>query len=362
MSDTSWQLIKTFTEAQGTSGFEKPIREMMREAMEPFVDEIQQDGLGGIFGIKRAKNHNEDTPVVMFASHMDEVGFMVTNINKQGLFNVAPLGGWNPHVVSSQRFTLFTQKGTYPCISSSVPPHLLRGTSGKKDITVDDILFDAGFESAEEAHEYGVRIGDAIVPQSETVLTANKKRIISKAWDNRYGCIALIETLHAIKDIELPYTLVIGANVQEEVGLRGARVSTHQFQPDLFFAVDCSPANDLTGKENVQGRLDDGFLMRIQDPRMITLPQMVQFLRETADAHGIKYQDFISKGGTDAGAAHLVGNGIPSAVIGVPGRYIHTHQTLFSIADYQAALSMIIEVIKTLDKDTISNIRLNPAK
>ncbi|MGO2082183.1 glutamyl aminopeptidase [Vagococcus sp.] len=354
MDDKLFKRIKQLTEIQSTSGNEDNIRQLLTKEMTPLVDKVEYDGLGGIFGTK--KSSVEDAPRIMLAAHMDEVGFMVSQIKKNGLFSVVPLGGWNPYVVSAQRFTLQTKQGDYPIISSSVPPHLLRGKSGGASLKVTDILFDAGFVSKEEAESFGVRPGDTIVPDVETIVTANGKRIISKAWDNRYGCTLLLDVLEQLKEVELPNTLIAGANVQEEVGLRGAKVSTTKFKPDLFFAIDCSPANDLDGKEDANGRLDGGFLLRIFDPGMIMLPRMREYIVQTAEDHDIPYQTFISQGGTDAGAAHLANNGVPSAVIGVPGRYIHTHQTMFSIKDYEAAREMILKLVTSLDKATVDTI------
>ena len=356
MEEKTFQRIKELTELQGTSGFEQDIRAYMRDAMTPLVDEIQQDGLGGIFGIRH--HEDADAPRVMLASHMDEVGFMVGNITDRGLLKIIPLGGWNPYVVSAQRYTLKTAKGNYPCISSSIPPHLLRGKAGQAAVEVADILFDAGFESREEAESFGVRPGDTIVPQAETIKTANGKNIISKAWDNRYGCAVVLDALEALKDEKLGHTLIAGANVQEEVGLRGAKGSTTKFKPDLFFAVDCSPADDTVTKNGTYGHLGEGTLMRIYDPGMIMLPRLREYLLDTASTHNIPFQYFVSKGGTDAGAAHTSNEGIPSAVIGVPGRYIHTHQTMFSIADYEAAREMVIQTLRGLDASTVNSIVL----
>ncbi len=346
------------TELQGTSGFEHRVREEMRKQITPYVDEVRQDGLGGIFGIK--KSNIEQAPRVMVAAHMDEVGFMISNITEQGLFRVVPLGGWNPYVVSAQRFTLQTAKGDYPCVSSSVPPHLLRGKDGNSGkLEIADVLFDAGFESKEEAMSFGVRPGDAIVPDVETVKMANGKRILSKAWDNRYGTAVVIEMLKELANESLPNTLIAGANVQEEVGLRGTKGAVHQFKPDLFFAVDCSAADDLTGDKSSFGHLGEGFLLRIQDPGMITLKGMREFLLDTAETNDIPYQYFVSKGGTDAGAAQVINNGVPSAVIGVCARYIHTHQTVFHIDDYAAAKEMLKQVVQTLDRSTLETILKN---
>ena len=127
------QLIKTLTEMKGTSGHEGRIREFMRNELTPLVDRIEQ-----------VRDSKEDAPRIMIAAHMDEVGFMVTNITPNGMFKVSPLGGWNPYVVSAQRFTLLTRNGDYPIISSSIPPHLLRAAGGQQSaVKVTDILFDA---------------------------------------------------------------------------------------------------------------------------------------------------------------------------------------------------------------------------
>ncbi|MDN6626482.1 MAG: glutamyl aminopeptidase, partial [Pisciglobus halotolerans] len=357
-NDKTFDLIKKMTELQGTSGFEHQVRDELRKQITPYVDKVEQDGLGGLFGVR--KNSDLSAPRIMVAAHMDEVGFMISRITEQGLFTVVPLGGWNASVVSAQRFTVQTAKGNYPCVSSSVPPHLLRdkvGNSGKLEIS--DILFDAGFESKEEAESFGVRPGDTVVPDVETIKTANGKRVISKAWDNRYGNVAVIEMLKELANETLPNTLIAGANVQEEVGLRGAKGAVHQFKPDLFFAVDCSAANDLTDKKSTFGHLGEGFLLRIQDPGMITPKGMREFLLDTAETNNIPYQYFVSKGGTDAGAAHVSNNGVPSTVIGVCARYIHTHQTVFDIQDYEAAKEMLIQIARTLDQSTVETIMKN---
>lgn len=355
MNEKTFQRVKELTELQGTSGFEHHVRNYMLEHMTPFVDRIEHDGLGGVFGIR--EHTDQEAPRIMFASHMDEVGFMITQITERGLFKVVALGGWNPYVVSAQRFTLQTRQGDYPCVSSSIPPHLLRGTNGQSNVTVDTILFDAGFESKEEAEQFGVRPGDTIVPHVETIMLANQKRIVAKAWDNRYGCAVILDTLEQLKDNHLPNTLIAGANVQEEVGLRGAKGSTTKFKPDIFFAVDCSAADDTVTTSGTFGHLGKGTLIRLQDPGFILLRGMKEFLLDTAETHRIPYQYFVSKGGTDAGAAHQSHYGIPSAVIGVVARYIHTHQTIFAIEDYEAAREMIIQIAKSLDSSTLATIK-----
>ena len=347
--------IKEVTELPAISGHEAPVRDYLRKQITPHVDEVVTDGLGSIFGVR----HSEaaDAPRIMVAGHMDEVGFMVSSIKADGTFRVVPLGGWNPLVVSGQRFTLFTRTGKkIPVVTGGLPPHLLRGTGVTPQIpAISDIVFDGAFENATEAAEFGIAQGDVIIPETETILSANGKNIISKAWDNRYGCLMILELLEFLADKELPATLIIGANVQEEVGLRGAKVSTTMFKPDLFFAVDCSPASDTFGDDN--GRLGEGTTLRFFDPGHIMLPGMKNFLLETADNAKVKTQVYMAKGGTDAGAAHLANNGVPSTTIGVVARYIHSHQTIFNIDDFNQAQTFLRNIVTSLSTEKVAEIK-----
>lgn len=354
MTLETFETIKTLTEIQSAAGFEHNIRKYITKEITPLVDEVQLDGLGGVFGIRRHKD--TDAPKLMIASHMDEIGFMVKSIKENGLLEVTALGGWSSYVVSAQRYTIQTTKGDYPIVSSSIPPHLTRGDKNASSINIEAILFDGGFMSKQEAEAYGVRPGDPIVPAVETIKMANEKVLAGKAWDNRFGVSAVVELLREIRDVSIPNTLIAGANVQEEVGLRGTKGSVRKFKPDVFFAVDCSPANDTDGSNNANGRLGDGVLIRLYDPGYIMSREMSDYLLDTAESNHIPYQYFTSKGGTDAAAAHQLLEGIPTGVIGVAGRYIHTHQTLFHIDDYAAAREMLIHIAKTLDRSTLETL------
>ena len=345
--------IKEVTEISAISGHEGPVRDYLRTKLEPYVDEIQTDGLGGIFGIKHSQA--QDAPRIMVAAHMDEVGFMLSEIKSDGTFRVVEIGGWNPMVVSSQRFILQTRDGrVIPVISGSVPPHLTRGQGGAPSMpAISDIIFDGGFADKEEAESFGIRPGDCIIPESTAILTANQKNVISKAWDNRYGVLMVSELAQAVASNPLGNHLYVGANVQEEVGLRGAHTATTKFDPELFLAVDCSPAGDVYGG---QGKIGDGTLIRFFDPGHLLLPAMKDFLLTTAEEEGIKYQYYTGKGGTDAGAAHLKNGGVPSTTIGVCARYIHSHQTLYAMDDFIQAKNFLQALVRRLDRSTVDTI------
>ncbi len=353
MSENTFELIKKVTELKGISGAEYEIRKFLSEELSKYTQDVRADGLGSIFGVKQ--NKDIKAPRVMIAGHMDEIGFMVKHIRENGMIEVVSVGGWSTQVISAQRFTLQTKEGDYTVVSSSIPPHLLKGRT-TKEVNAEDVLFDAGFESQAEAYELGVRPGDAIVPESETVRLANQNRILGKAVDNRYSIAVILEMLQELEGEELPNTLIAGASVQEEVGLRGIQGAVRKFKPDVFFAVDASPANDISGDSNAQGKLGDGFLVRVQDPGMITLRGMREFIADTAEKEEIPHQYFFSKGGTDAGSAHLRGEGLPATTIGMPARYIHTHQSIFDIRDYNAAKDILLAIVRNLDTETLERI------
>ncbi|MFC3931698.1 glutamyl aminopeptidase [Streptococcus dentapri] len=353
MSDL-FSKIEEVTALHGIAGHEFQVRDYLRQAITPNVERVETDGLGGLFGIKDSPISK--APRIMVAAHMDEVGFMVSDIKLDGTLRAVAIGGWNPLVMSSQRFTLLTHSGEQvPIISGSTPPHLLRDNERQASLPkAADIIFDGGFTDKAEAESFGIIPGDIIVPDSKAILTANGKNVISKAWDNRYGILMVTELLENLRQEELTNTLIAGANVQEEVGLRGAHVSTAQFDPELFFAVDCSPAGDIYGD---QGKIGEGILLRFYDPGHIMLRNMRDFLLTTAEEAGIKYQYYTAKGGTDAGAAHLQNKGIPSTTIGVCARYIHSHQALYNMDDFYQAQAFLQAIVKKLDRSTVDLIK-----
>ncbi|MCD8500750.1 MAG: M42 family metallopeptidase [Bacillaceae bacterium] len=356
MNQDTLQLFKILTELQGAPGFEHRIRTFMKSELEKYTDEIIQDRLGSIFGVKRGKDTG---PKVMVAGHMDEVGFMVTSISEKGLVNIQPLGGWWSQVLLAQRMQIMTDRGPVIGVIGSIPPHLLDDSKRNKPMEIKNMFLDIGADDRDDAINIGIKPGQQIVPICPFTPMANPKKILAKAWDNRYGCGLAIELLKELKDESLPNTLYSGATVQEEVGLRGAQTAANMIQPDIFYALDASPANDATGDKDSFGHLGKGALLRIFDRTMVTHRGIRDFILDTAETNKIPYQYFISQGGTDAGRIHTSGNGVPSAVIGLCSRYIHTSGSIIHIDDYAAAKELIIKLVKTTDKTVVETILNN---
>ncbi len=350
---SSIKLFEELTMLDGAPSFEKDVRNYLKTKFANTGVEIIQDNLGSIYALKRSKN--PDAPTIMFAGHMDEVGFIVTGFNEYGLIHFETLGGWWSQTLLSQKVTVNAKGKKYRGIISSISPHLLTPEQRQKPMKMENMLIDCGFTSKEEA-EKCIPIGSQIVPYTQFE-QLSEKRLVSKAFDNRYSCVVAIEILESLKDVELDCNLYIGATVQEETGLRGAKTSAQMIKPDFFIAADASPARDTSGPKDELGRLGEGFLVRIQDRSMILSPSVHDYVVDLAQKHHLKYQHYTSPGGTDAGAVHTSNAGIPSVVIGIPSRGIHSHTSIIDLDDYHNARKMIIAMIKDLNKESISKLK-----
>lgn len=350
------ELFKTLTELPGAPGNEHAVRKFMKKELEPISDRLIQDNLGSIFGVKHGE---KDGPRIMVAGHMDEVGFMVTQITDNGMIRFQPLGGWWNQVMLATRVDIIAGDRVIPGVIGSIPPHLLSEELRSKPMDIKNMLIDIGADDKADALSFGVRPGQQIIPYSPFTPMANDKKIMAKAWDNRYGCGLAIELLRELKDEKLPNELFSGATVMEEVGLRGSLTAANMINPDIFFALDASPANDANGNKNEFGQLGQGTLLRILDKSMVTHRGMREFILDTAESNNIPYQYFISQGGTDAGRVHQAGEGVPSSVIGICSRYIHTSSSIIHTDDYAAAKELLLKLVRAADRTTVETIKNN---
>lgn len=356
MNSETRKLFKKLTELPGTPGNEHEVRKFMKAELGKVSDELIQDNLGSVFGVKHG---DENSPRIMAAGHMDEVGFMVTQITDNGMIRFQTLGGWWSQVLLATRVEIIVGDRKIPGVIGSIPPHLLSEELRSKPMEIKNMLIDIGADDKEDALSFGIRPGQQIVPFSPFTPMANDKKIMAKSWDNRYGCGLAIELLRELKDETLPNQLFSGATVMEEVGLRGAQSAASMIKPDLFFALDASPANDANGNKNEFGQLGKGTLLRIMDKSMVTHRGMREFILDTAETHNIPYQYFVSPGGTDAGRVHTANEGIPSSVIGICSRYIHTSSSIIHTDDYAAAKELLIKLVKATDRSTLETIKQN---
>ncbi len=351
------RLFQTLTQLPGVSGQEKAVRDVMKTELARHADELVFDELGGVFAVRRCGREN--APRVMLSGHMDEIGFLVLDITPRGLMHLYPVGrSWN-QVLLAQRVTVYSGETgqAWPGTIASIPPHLLTEDVASRPMPVEKMMVDIGAVSREEVLALGVRPGDMVVVDGPFVPLFGGRKLLSKAWDNRFGCALALEVLRETAGEKLEVDLYIGATVQEEVGLRGARTAAWTIAPDLAFVFESSAANDNTGDENVFGRQGEGVLLRFADRTTLTHRGLFRYAVKLAEREGIPHQYFMAAGSTDAGEIHLVRSGVPALTLGVASRYIHTNSTILDYRDYRAAKAFTLALLRDLDAVKVRDIK-----
>jgi len=321
--DSTKELLKALTEVHGVPGYEAPVRACLQNYLKP-LGVLSQDKMGSVICQKEGKF---ETPRVMVAGHMDEIGFMVRHITQEGFLKFIPLGGWFDQVLLGQRVVVKTRKGDVPGIIGAKPPHLLPTEERSKIVQKKDMYIDIGVSSKEEADDVGVRLGDPVIPRADFVEMANGKTYMSKAFDDRVGTALIISVLQELKERDHPNTILGVATVQEEVGLRGATTSVRVTNPDVAIILEADIAGDVPGIKDEESsvKLGKGPSVLLYDARMIPNLKFRDFVLDTATELEIPLQlSAITGGATDGGVIHLHETGVPSVVIGIPARHIHS--------------------------------------
>jgi endoglucanase len=351
-------LLKEITDIFGPSGFEDEVGIFVEKQLSPFC-EVVRDGLGSTIGIKKGSS---DSPRILIAGHMDEIGFLVAGVTKSGYIKINALGGWWPHVLLSQRVVIRTRNGKLVHgIIGSKAPHSLKPEERLKVLELDDLYVDIGAsEDNDAAKKFGIRIGDPIVPYAEFAkLGPNGKFLMAKAWDNRIGVAVAIEVAKALKGKKHPNTLYAGGTVQEEVGLRGAGTCAHFCEPDVAIAIDVTLAADIPGSSNAEWgeKLGKGPSISVMDGSLLPNPRLLDFVIDIADKKKIPYQlGSLSKGGTDGGKFAMTRGGIASLTVSIATRYIHSHYGILHRNDVDNLIKILTEVVLALDSKTLKKI------
>ena len=352
MTNPDRALLERLTNAAGAPGHESEVRGIVRDALEGIGD-FTYDRLGSILCTREGKHH----PRVMLDAHLDEVGFMVQSITEQGLLKFITLGGWWGHVLPAQRVEVVTETGKVPGIIGSTPPHFLTAEQRSQVQQPDAMYIDVGASSREQIAELGIRIGDTAVPYSRFGELAVPGMLSAKAFDNRCGCGVLCETMQALAASGHPNTVIGVGAVQEEVGTRGAGTAVAVAEPDVAIVLEGTPADDVPGMSESQAVIGKGPQIRICDPTALSNRRLVRLVEDIAAREGIEIQLAVRKsGGTDARPIHVHHHGIPTTVIGVPARFIHTHASIISWHDYCAAVALTTAVVQALDGDAVAKL------
>ena len=343
------RLLQELTMLNGIPANEKQVRTYFRNAAEG-LGSVRYDNLGSIV---LEKIGDASGPRIMVAGHMDEIGFLVKTVTKEGFLKFVSLGGWWEQVMLGQRVTVMSPKGDIPGIIGSKPPHVLSADERKKMVTKREMYIDIGAADKKDAEErMGVTPGVPIVPYAPFTTMANPDFLVGKAWDDRVGCAVLTDVLQQLAKLKHPNTVFGVGTVQEEVGCRGAKTSADVIGPHVAIAVDTCIAGDTPGmsEDQASAKLGEGVAVCIYDASLIPHVKLRDFVLETAKAEKIPFQlEFSEGGGTDGGRIHLHAQGVPSIVLSVPTRYIHSHHGIISRKDYESTVRLLIALIRKLD-------------
>jgi tetrahedral aminopeptidase len=339
------KLLEKLCNACAVSGDEGEVRQIVLKEVKPFADDVQVDVLGNVLVTKKGAGRNRVR--VMIDAHMDEVGFMIVADDGDGIFRFETVGGLDVRQLVGK--PVLVGKNNIPGVIGARAIHLTTEEERRKKIPLDQLRIDIGPGSAK------VKVGDRA-----TFATRFKRvgpSILSKAIDDRIGVVTLIEL---VKSAPRNVDLCAAFSVQEEIGLRGAKVAAHHFNPDLAIALDATPANDLPsfdGSENVtyNTKLGSGPAIYTVDAGTLSDPRLIRFLAETSEAAGIPYQlRQPGSGGTDAGAIHKQLAGIPAVSVSVPHRYTHSAVSISRMDDWKNTLALVYAGLKKMTPDLLT--------
>lgn len=338
------ELLREVCRIPGAPGYEQRIREFIIKTVTPFVDEVRTDPMGNVITLKKGKSNKK----VMVAAHMDEISFIVTDIDKDGFVRFHTLGGFDGKTLTAQRVIIHGRKDVMGVMGTK-PIHVLTAEERAKAPKTTDFFIDTGM-SPEKVNEF-IRIGDSITRERELIEMGDC--VNSKSLDNRVSVFILLETLKNLKDKSIPFDVYGVFTVQEEVGIRGAIAASSAIDPDFGIALDVTLAYDLPGASSHEmiSQLGKGTAIKVLDGSVISDYRMVNFLRELAEKEDIKYQmEILPAGGTDTAGIQKYGKGGSIAgAISIPTRYLHQVIEMSNKEDIHNTIRLLQAALSNLD-------------
>jgi putative aminopeptidase FrvX len=356
--DDTERLLQALSNAHGPSGFEGPVRAIMRDEMAGLADRVETDGLGSLIAVLA---HDEDAPNIMIAAHLDEVGLLVKRITDDGYLKIQTLGGILPQALINQRFLVRTQTGTVAAVSGLKTIHVIpRGAERDFMPTHNEIFLDVGATSREDAMQrLGIRPGDPVAFDTEFEILNDGDLYLGKAWDDRVGLAVMVETMKRLAVDRVPANVFFVSTVQEEIGLRGARTSSYQVAPDIGISLEAGVAADYPGisRDEAQEVLGKGPGMFLMDASMIPNRKLTQLVIDVARENGIPLQRNVQPGyGEDGAEMQKVFTGTPAVNLTVPTRYLHTHYGLIHRRDFDGLVDLLTALVRRLTPETIEHV------
>lgn len=328
MENLNIDLLKKIVSTYSPAGNETRICQLIKKEVEPYADEIYTDALGNLIVRKKGTGKK-----VLLAGHMDQIALMVTYVDDKGFLRFTNIGGISPAITYSQR--VIFENGTIGVIGCEKIDSL-------KDLTLDKLFIDIGATSKEEAEER-VSIGDVCVYYSEVIV--DDRHMVAPALDDRIGCYIMIEILKTMKSSKNDIYFVF--TVQEEVGTRGAKTAGYAIEPDVAISFDVTATGDTPKARPMAVQLGHGPAVKVKDNSILCHPKVKNLMIDNAKKHSIPYQlEVLEFGGTDSGAIHLTRSGVPSGVLSIPTRYIHSTCEMVSLSDVKQTINLSIKILE----------------
>jgi putative aminopeptidase FrvX len=340
-------VLEKLSNANGVTGRENQVRDLMKEYLTPYVDKVQEDRLGNLITFKKG---NKGAPTVMLATHMDEIGLMVKHVKKKGFLQFTKIGGIDDRILLAQKVIVHTDKGSLGGVIGSKPVHIQKEEEKTKVINTDKLFIDVGARDEKEAKKMGIKIGD-VVNFDTTFSRLSEDIVLGKAFDDRVGCTILIEAMKRLQTADCNVYAV--GTIQEEVGLRGATVAAFQVEPDVGVALDATVAGDMpgVGEGEAPAKMGDGPVLTVADAGLIAHPKVLRLFINSAKQNKIPYQlETGIRGATDASRIALSRSGVPSGVISVPTRYIHSPAAILDFHDVENAVELVVSAVENISK------------
>ena len=345
------EFLEKLLNSPGPSGFETGPARVWREEAASFAQRVWTD----VTGNSMAGINLDGKPRVMLAGHIDEIGLQVTYIDEGGFLFFDEIGGWDSQVLVGQRVIVLGPEGTIPGVIGKKPIHLLKKEEQERATKTKDLWVDLGCSSAEEVTELGVRVGDPMVLDTGLVRLAGD-RIASRSIDNRIGAYVVLEALRNLSEDPPQAGALAVATVQEEIAYTGggARSSAFALEPEVALVVDVTFSTDVPDiekKELGEHKIGGGPVLSRGSANH---PVVFDLLVEAAEAEGIDYtlQAAPRATRTDADAIHLVRMGVPTGLISVPNRYMHSPSELVSLGDLEKTARLLAAFVRSLEEDT----------
>lgn len=335
------------------SGFEEPVMKAVVEKLRPLTDRVWDTPIGNVIGVQEGTD--PEAPKVAIVAHMDQVGFVVSNIDEKGFLRFKRLGGAATRTIQGQQMKVITPNGPINGVAGIKPGHVTKPSEAYTVPQLEEMYIDIGARSKQEALEMGVKNGTPIVWGAQPYHLANNY-IATPGADDRAGLTAMISIAKNLSKEKIPSTIYYVGTIEEENGLRGAAVALYNLDVDLAVAIDTSPAGwqpDVSMRD-IYYEMGKGPAIHVGEGGMSarTGSRIVrEWLIETAESEGIPYQSGFMYGGTDASAIRLTKSGIPASTIGIPRRYSHSPVEMLNMDDLSKLIEIVTKSLKKLDKD-----------